>query len=88
MVNRYLKKAQWISYSKIVTIQYSDLSGEQVGNKINIYPNPAGNNISLNIVSADSKPAIYSIQLVNTAGVTIKETTSSEPFWQGSVGNL
>lgn len=77
-----------ISYSKIVTIQYADLSGEQLGNKINIYPNPANSNISLNITEATSNSAIYNIKLINTSGLIMQEITSSGPFWQGNTVNL
>ena len=77
-----------ITYSKIVTVQYSYLSGDQLGNKINIYPNPVIGNVNLNINTATSNSAIYNIKLINTAGLVIQETTSSGPYWQGNTTNL
>jgi hypothetical protein len=77
-----------ISYSKIVTIQYSDLSDQQLGNKINIYPNPVSSNLNLEIAAATSDSVIYNIRMMNSSGVVIRKMTSSKPFWQGSIGNL
>jgi len=77
-----------IFYSKIVTIQYSDLSDQQLGNKINIYPNPVSSNLNLEIAAATSDSVIYNIRVMNSSGVEIRKITSSKPFWQGSMGNL
>ena len=66
----------------------SNLSGEQLGNKINIYPNPVSNNLSVDIDVATSDPTIYNIKLVTTADLIVREITSSGPSWQGSAGNL
>ena len=77
-----------ISYSKIVAIQYSNLNNEQLGNKINIYPNPVSSNISLNITEASSNSGIYNIKFINTAGLIVHEATSSGLSWQGSTVNL
>ena len=77
-----------ISYSKIVTIQYADLSDQKLGNKINIYPNPVSSNLNLEIAAATSDSVIYNIRMTNSSGVVIREITSSKPFWQGSIGNL
>jgi hypothetical protein len=77
-----------ISYSKTVTIQYSNLSDQQLGNKINIYPNPVISNLNLEIAAATSEPVIYNIKVINSSGVVIRKINSSKPFWQGSIGNL
>jgi len=77
-----------ISYSKIVTIQYADLSGEQLGNNINIYPNPASDNISLAIALTSSNSEIYDIKVINTLGLIIQEKTTSGPLWHGNTANL
>ena len=77
-----------ISYSKIVAIQYSNINNEQLGNKINIYPNPVSSNISLNITEASSNSGIYNIKFINTAGLIVHEATSSGLSCQGSTFNL
>lgn len=66
-----------ISYSKIVTIQYSDLSGDHVGNNINIYPNPVSNNMTLNIAAPASNSTTYDVKVINTLGLVIQEKTTS-----------
>ena len=76
-----------ITYSKIVTIQYSNLSNSIVGN-LNVYPNPAMSIINLAISSQNNTPTIYNIRLMNSLGIMVKETTSSQPTWQGSISNL
>jgi hypothetical protein len=77
-----------ISYSKVVAIQYSDLSGDELGNNINIYPNPVNNNINLNIAATPSDSETYDIKVVNTLGLIIQEKTSSGTLWQGNTANL
>ncbi|HEY9002329.1 MAG TPA: T9SS type A sorting domain-containing protein [Mucilaginibacter sp.] len=77
-----------ISYSKVVTIQYSDLSGDELGNNINIYPNPVNNNISLNIADTSSVSETYDIKVINTLGLIIQEKTTSGASWQGNTANL
>jgi len=77
-----------IAYSRVVTIQYSNLSGNQLGNNINIYPNPVSNNISLNIAATSSNSETYDIKVINTLGLIIQEKTTSGPLWEGNAGNL
>ena len=77
-----------ISYSKVVTVEYSELSDQQLGNKINIYPNPVSGNINLNIAVPTSDSDIYNIKILNTEGLIIEESTCSGPFWQSNVSHL
>ena len=77
-----------ISYSKVVTIEYSALSDQQLGNKINIYPNPVSSTINLNIESDSSSSAIYHIKFMTSSGIIVKEIVSPTPSWQGSIGGL
>ena len=76
-----------ITYSKIVTIQYSNLSNSIVGN-LSVYPNPVSNTINLSFSTQNAATTNYKIRLMNSLGAMVKETTSSQPTWQGSVGNL
>src|SRR5262249_39818608 len=77
-----------ISYSKIVTIQYSGLSNQLAGGKINVYPNPANGTINLAINEGTANSAIYHIRVVNSSGLVVKDVTSSQPTWQGNVSDL
>jgi hypothetical protein len=76
------------SYSKVVTIQYSGLSGSELGNNINIYPNPVSNNISLNIPATSSNSETYDIKVISTAGLIVQEKTASGQVWQGNTADL
>ena len=77
-----------VSYSKVVTIQYSGLSGNELGNNINIYPNPVSNNISLNIAATSSNSETYDIKVINTLGLIIQEKTTSGSLWEGNTASL
>ena len=79
-----------ITYSKVVGVQYSDLSNTLLSNKLSIYPNPVSNNISLAIAQklTDNSTSSYNIKFMNSSGVVVKQVTSSQPSWQGSVSNL
>ena len=77
-----------ITYSKIVTIQYSTLSNQLAGGKINVYPNPANNTINLAISASTSTPSAYRIRVMSTSGLVVKDITSSQPTWQGNISDL
>jgi len=77
-----------ISYSRIVTIQYSNLSNGIVGRNLSIYPNPAISNINLAIASQNSTASVYNIRFMSSSGIMVKEATSSQANWQGSISNL
>ena len=77
-----------IAYSKIVTIQYSNLSNQLAGGRINVYPNPVSTTINLAIAEETSEHAVYNIRFMSSSGAVVKEITSSQPTWQGNVGNL
>ena len=77
-----------ISYSKLVTIQYSGLSDQLVNNKINVYPNPANSIINLAITQATSERAMYRIKVMNSSGAVVKDITSSQSTWQDNVSDL
>ena len=77
-----------ISYSKIVTIQYANLSNRLVGNSLSIYPNPVSNNINLSLVTQNNSGNSYKIRFMSSSGRLVKEATSSQPNWQGTTENL
>ncbi|MBS1521064.1 MAG: T9SS type A sorting domain-containing protein [Bacteroidetes bacterium] len=77
-----------ISYSKIVTIQYSGLSDQLAGGKINVYPNPANSTINLAINESTANSSVYRIRVVSSSGLVVKDITSSQATWQGNVSDL
>lgn len=77
-----------ISYSKIVTIQYTSLSNQLLSNKINVYPNPANGTINLAITQPTSERAMYRIKIMNSSGTVVKDITSSQSNWQDNVSDL
>ena len=77
-----------ISFSKIVTIQYSGLSNQLTGGKINVYPNPANSTINLAINESTATSSVYRIRVVSSSGLVVKDITSSQSTWQGNVSDL
>jgi len=77
-----------ISYSKIVTIQYSNLSNQLVGGKINVFPNPSSGTINLAINTGTANAAVYRIKVMSSSGLVVKDITSSQATWQGNVSDL
>jgi hypothetical protein len=78
-----------VSYSKIVTIQFANLSDQLTGNKISIYPNPiAGSVINLSITADNAQSANYNIKFMSSTGIVVKEITSQQASWHGNVNNL
>jgi trimeric autotransporter adhesin len=76
-----------ISYSKVVGIFYSDLSNN-ISSKISIYPNPTNSNINVAFASENTESSIYNIRFMSSTGLVVKEITSSQPSWQGTISNL
>ncbi len=77
-----------ITYSNVVTIAYSDLSNN-LANNLMLYPNPAVNSLSLNLVTPPANNlSSYNIRFMNSSGLIIKQVTSTQPSWQGSINNL
>ncbi|MGZ3750139.1 MAG: T9SS type A sorting domain-containing protein, partial [Mucilaginibacter sp.] len=76
-----------VSYSKIIPVEFSNLSNSLVKNNVNVYPNPASSVINLTI-SPDIKASGYKIHITNSLGMLVKEVTSAQPNWQSSVKEL
>ncbi len=78
-----------ISYSKVIPVEYSALSNSLVNYNINVYPNPARNVINLAVTNITSTPSNnYNIRITNSSGFVVKDITSGQPSWQGSVSDL
>jgi hypothetical protein len=76
-----------ITYSKIVTVQYANPANGIVSN-LGIYPNPVSNTIHLSIVPQNNDANTYNIRITSSSGLLVKQTTSSQPTWQGSISDL
>jgi hypothetical protein len=60
---------------------------------IRVYPNPTTSAINLSILQDNSKLAnfkvdSYSIKIVNSFGMIVKEAISKQSDWKGNVGDL
>jgi hypothetical protein len=64
------------------------LSNQLTGGKINVYPNPANSTINLAINESATNSSIYRIMVVSSSGLIVKDVTSSQSAWQGSVSDL
>jgi len=78
-----------ITYSNVVTIQYSDLSNNTLANNISLYPNPAHDLINMSVTGSNpTTAASYTVTITNSIGTIVKTTTSSQSTWQNNVSNL
>jgi hypothetical protein len=77
-----------ISYSMIVPIGYSDKGDNLTDNKLTIYPNPVSSTLNLTINQETTDVGTYKVRILSTAGLVVKEITSSSASWQGNVSNL
>jgi len=78
-----------ITYSKVVSVQYAIQSNNIVNNILSIYPNPVTSNISLSIAAKNTSDiASYNIKFMNSSGIVVKQVTSSQSSWQGSISSL
>ena len=77
-----------ITYSKVVGVLYSDLSNNIINNPLSIYPNPASSIINVAIPAQLNSATTYNIKFTTSSGVLVKEITSQQAVWQGSVSNL
>jgi len=77
-----------ISYSPIVPIYYSGLSNNLVQNNINLYPNPTRSVINVNIGAATGPAPSYSVMITSSAGLLVRQVTSTQTNWQGNVSDL
>ncbi len=77
-----------ITYSNIVPIEYSDLSNSITVNALSLYPNPTTNAINISINAPSAKETNYTIKIMNSSGITVKQVTCSQTTWQGSISTL
>jgi hypothetical protein len=77
-----------ITYSNVVSIQYSEQSNNLAKTGINVYPNPVASTINLSIESGINTSATYNILITNSEGFLIRQDTMKQFNWQADVSNL
>lgn len=77
-----------ITYSNVVTIQFSYQSNSLTSNNLMIYPNPVMSMINLSVTNQTADDASYDIRFMNSSGVVVKQATSPQSTWQGNLSNL
>jgi len=83
-----------VSYSKVVTLMYGDLSNNTVANNaIALYPNPTVGPINLSVIQntavlPNTLNPSYDIKIMSANGVIVKSVKSSQPSWQDNLSNL
>lgn len=77
-----------ISYSKPVSIFYSNNSNTVFTGNLSLYPNPAKSILNLTIDQKSAQTTTFSIAITNSSGYVVKKTTSKQPDWQGNVSDL
>ncbi|MGZ3834677.1 MAG: T9SS type A sorting domain-containing protein [Mucilaginibacter sp.] len=77
-----------ITYSSIITVAYSGKSNNLVKDNISVYPNPAKTSISLTIDPKSNAVTTYKIEIANSFGLLVKQSTTSQAVWQSDVNDL
>jgi len=82
-----------VTYSKVVTLMYGNLSNTIAVNNIALYPNPATGTINLSIDQNTTAPinnvnTSYDIEIMSTSGSVVRSAISSQPSWQNNISNL
>ncbi|HVW13349.1 MAG TPA: T9SS type A sorting domain-containing protein [Mucilaginibacter sp.] len=78
-----------ITYSNIVPVEFSKLSGSLLSNIVSVYPNPAKSGITLNIDQSTNPPASgYTIVITNSLGFVVRQASGVQSGWQANVSDL
>ncbi|MGZ3819914.1 MAG: T9SS type A sorting domain-containing protein, partial [Mucilaginibacter sp.] len=72
----------------IITVAYSGKSNNLVKDNISVYPNPAKTSISLTIDPKSNAVTTYKIEIANSFGLLVKQSTTSQAVWQSDVNDL
>jgi len=79
-----------ITYSRVATLVY-DAVRKNIANNINIYPNPTTSDINVSVGHdsfEDFEKSGYSIKIVNSFGLVVKEGKAEESTWHANIGDL
>jgi hypothetical protein len=76
-----------ISYSPLVSIQ--NIVEMTASANLRVYPNPAVNQVSVNIVKkATESSDSYNITVTNSNGTVVTKASSAQPTWESGVSTL
>lgn len=76
-----------ITYSNIILIEYGPLSNTLMKSNLNVYPNPASSTINMAILTVNNISS-YNIQITNSTGLVVKQSTSAQSAWQTNISDL
>lgn len=68
-----------ITYSQVISLQFSNLSNSTVGSVLSVYPNPTQSQISIAFNSTFSSSNGYNLMITNSLGVVVKQVNSVQP---------
>ncbi|MBS1526453.1 MAG: T9SS type A sorting domain-containing protein [Bacteroidetes bacterium] len=78
-----------ITYSGVVPVEFSKLSGNLIKSIVSVYPNPAKSGITLNINQSSNASANgYTVEISNSLGFVVKRASGAQPGWQTTVSDL
>lgn len=77
-----------ITYSKVIQVMYVNTANETVASSLLTYPNPVKNTLNLLIKPKTTQTTNYSILITNASGLIVRQTTTSQPQWQGDVNSF
>lgn len=78
-----------ITYSHIIPVGFSNLSNNLAANNINVFPNPASNQVNMTVSTAvNNNSGSYNFTITNSYGLLIKQGTSNQATWQTNVSDL
>lgn len=77
-----------ITYSKVIQVMYVNTNNETVASSLLTYPNPVKNTLNLLIKPKTAQTTNYSILITNASGLIVRQTTTSQPQWQGDVNSF
>jgi hypothetical protein len=90
-VNQYRLKQEdangLVTYSKIASVNFAEVSNIVIANTISVYPNPASAVVNV-VVDKAPEVGAYSITMVSSTGRLVKTVLASQPNWQGDVSTL
>ena len=78
-----------ITYSHVIPVGFSNLSNNLSANNINVFPNPASNQVNMTVNAAVAhNSASYNFTITNSYGLLIKQGTSNQATWATNVSDL
>jgi trimeric autotransporter adhesin len=78
-----------ITYSHIIPVGFSNQSNNLADSNINVFPNPAINQVKMTVNTAiNNNAASYHFTITNSYGLPIKQGTSNQATWETNVSDL